>query len=187
MIFGDKKTFAVEIDWIDESVDHWLFGHICYWIRGEQVGDFEETATLTDALVDLKYRVGDCGNRHGGGLCDLGPDDLFGVLDRALFEWSDDVNDSNFTLPDVPARFDISFQMDVFYDWKIYLIECERYARAVYKHCDDDKIRCADIPVGTYEFAIKEANIYLMQRVGKIDEKMALEWRKGLESSPDAT
>ena len=83
----------------------------------------------------MKWIVGDNGNRHGGLLSALSPEEAFLVLDESLY--GDGAKPQAIQLPDTPARFDISPSVDVFDDWKIYLISCEDRDWILYRRLSD--------------------------------------------------
>lgn len=51
MIFGDKKTFAIEVYLIQEN--GYVFVTYCFWIKGCKVGDLSEIAVINS----IKYLI----------------------------------------------------------------------------------------------------------------------------------
>jgi hypothetical protein len=45
MIFGNKPAFAIEVE-IDDVVDGWVLGRICFWTSNEMIGDWQDTTDL---------------------------------------------------------------------------------------------------------------------------------------------
>src|SRR5262245_8260010 len=124
MEIGNRKSFAITVDLDQDYGGAWLYGKLCYWIDGIQIGDYQLGTSLRDVLFQMKYIVSDCGNRVGGALCTLPPREAFSRLDEELFGTSEGESDDQSELPDTPARFDITIHVDVFDQWKAYLIEC---------------------------------------------------------------
>ena len=161
MEFGDKKSFAVELS-LDENYNGaWLCGKLCYWINGVQVGDFELGTSLRDVLFQMKWIVHDCGNRHGGILCELRPQDVFSKLDESLYGSSEDQASNDFLLPDSPARFNITLPVDIFDQWKAYLLECGDKSTILFKNIHDMDIKEGVIPTGLFDNVIKEVYEFL--------------------------
>jgi len=161
MEFGDRESFAVEID-LDELYEGvWLYGKFSYWINGCQVGDYNLGTSLRDVLFQMKWIVFDCGSRDGGILCKYSPQKVFSWLDGVLYGSTDCDIGSEVELPDTPARFDIKISVDIFDEWKIYLIECCDNATILFKSTNDSDIRVVSIVVGIFDSVIKDAYNYL--------------------------
>jgi hypothetical protein len=62
--FGDRQTFAVAVQLDDDLGGSWLFGHLCYWISNQLVGDFETTTSLSGTIGHMYYIVKDAGKRE---------------------------------------------------------------------------------------------------------------------------
>jgi hypothetical protein len=157
MEFGDKRSFGVEFELSENHGGAWLYGKFCYWINGVQVGDYELGTSLRDILFQMKWIVHDCGNRGGGILCNLRPDKAFSLLDGLLYENSERRTNHETQSLDTPARFEITIPVDIFNQWKAYLIECDNNATIVYKNIDEIDAQVATIPIGFFDRVIKEA------------------------------
>lgn len=46
--FGEQDAFAIEADFTGRS-GKWLYGHLCFWLDGRRVGDFEDTSDLASS------------------------------------------------------------------------------------------------------------------------------------------
>lgn len=153
MRFGEKKSFAVEFE-LDESYGGpWLYGKFCYWVNGVQVGDYVLGTSLRDVLFAMKWVVYDCGNRYGGNLCKIPAQEVFFLLDGALY--GNEETNSDLQLPDQPARFEVKIQVDIFDQWKVYLIECDDKATILFKNINDSDVKVATIPTKVFDDAIK--------------------------------
>lgn len=163
MIFGDKQTFAVELELDENPGGAWLFGHFCYWIGGVRVGDYEVSTSLRDVLAGMKWVVHDCGNRDGGALCGSKPQTIFSRLDASLYGSDECDGDDSFRLPDTPARFEITLAVEVFNEWKAFLVECGDEARLLYRKVDGADATAVTIPTGLFDKATRAAYDYLDQ------------------------
>jgi hypothetical protein len=161
MNFGDRESFAVQFELDEEHQGAWLFGKFCYWIGGIRVGNYELGTSLRDVYIGMKWLPHDCGNRRGGILCSLTPEEAFTALDGALYA-NEVCTDTQYPeLPDAPARFDISVAIDVFNQWKIYLIECDGVARILMRNTEDGVVRMTTLPQGVFDGVIKDVYAYL--------------------------
>ncbi len=163
MIIGNTNSFAVAYELDENQEGTWLFGKFCYWIDGSQVGNYDLGTSLRDVLFQMKYVVSDCGNRHGEALCKLPPVEAFYRLDAALYEGSVALEFPlvGIPLPDTPARFEIKISVDVFDQWKIYILECEDRATILYKKLDDTDVMVSEIDIGIFDNVIKKVQIDL--------------------------
>lgn len=159
MEIGDRRKFAIELDLDEHYEGVWLFGRFSYWINGDRVGDYDLGTSLRDVLFQMKWIVFDCGNRDGGILCTHSPEKVFYWLDGALYDDSD--ISGEIELPDTPARFDIRIPVDIFDEWKIYLIECNDNAKILFKSDKESDIRVVSIAVGLFDSVIKDTYNYL--------------------------
>ena len=139
MDFGDKDRFAITIDLNENHGGAWLFGRICYWIAGNIVGNYEEGTSLRDALFQMRYVYGDCGQRTCPALMQLPNEKAFELISGALRRGSSEIYEY---LSDdfMPARFDVCIHIDVFDDWEIYLIEDGANAKILYRNLDERKL-----------------------------------------------
>lgn len=161
MQFGDKNSFAVELELDEEPYGVWLFGHFCYWINGVRVGDYELSTSLRDVLSGLRWVVHDRGNRGGGALCEIPLHEVFSCLDNALYGSEEAGSASDTLLPDEPARFEITVPVEVFNDWKVFLIECGEKAFVLLKSFSTGELQSVVIQSGLFDKAIDEAYRFL--------------------------
>lgn len=167
MDFGDRKSFAVELDLDENYGGVWLYGRFSYWINGEQVGDYNLGTSLRDVLFQMKWILFDCGGRDGGILCNYSSQKVFSWLDETLYGSTESDIDSEIELPETPARFDINIPVDVFDEWKIYLLECHDKATIIFKKTSDVEIKVAYIALGVFDSVIKEVYDYLNELYSK--------------------
>lgn len=62
-IIGEKKKFAIQYE-VVEVINQYIYGYICYWINGIQIGDFTSITIISDVFVSLPQIVKDNGNRE---------------------------------------------------------------------------------------------------------------------------
>lgn len=152
--FGDISQFAVSYELDDKYGGTWMFGKFCYWLQNNQLGDYDLGTSLRDVLTSLSTVVGDNGKRKDATLFALPTEELYNRLDSALYQ-----GDSDYELTaqdECWARFQIHLPVDIFDDWKIYLIDSPSVARVIYKHCDGNPIE-VKIPHGMFDAEVTRA------------------------------
>lgn len=158
MIVGNKGLFAIEFELDDNYGGSWLFGKFCYWVRGVQIGNFALGTSLRDVLFQMKYVVGDCGNRNDINLCAHKPQELFDYLNTILYGDVDTVPPASIPSIEAPARFDIKMQVDVFDHLKIFLIDCSNSSRLLLTNSTDSQVQEFFLPIGEFDNVVK--NVY---------------------------
>jgi hypothetical protein len=141
MLFGNKKSFAIEYNLNTDYGGEWLFGKICYWIDGSRVGDYDLGTSLRDVLIQAKYILNDAGNRFGGILCEIDNEEAFMRLDK--FFYNEELVDEEkhlVQLPDQPARFIIKIPVDIFDNFTIFLIQCDLNSEIIIFKSNDKNI-----------------------------------------------
>jgi len=53
MLFGDKEIFAIECDFYYPRF-HLNLGHVCLWIHGEKIGDYDDIWPLEGQLREMR-------------------------------------------------------------------------------------------------------------------------------------
>jgi len=129
-VVGDKGRFAVEYDVNPDPGGVWLFGRMCFWIFGRQIGQFSLGLSLRDALFELEHLLRDGGRRRNPRLFGLSARQIADVLDDALYlgqnaEYESVATDEQW------ARNNVTMSLDVFSGWKLFLIEQGDVARLV--------------------------------------------------------
>lgn len=138
MIIGNKKTFAIEYEIVNEF-DSMLPGHFCYWIGGKQVGNFSLMTYLNDVLLFMPWIVHDIGDRKYAEHIDVDAtnwDDIFEKIRLSIYEFE--------MFDDNPARFDISIKVEALLGITIFYIEDNKCGYILYK---DSSLRVSEIPV----------------------------------------
>lgn len=133
-IIGDKELFAIEYQ-VTEAFENFLYGKFCYWIQGMQIGEYDEGTTLSDMLWRIPYLVKDNGNREHKKLFELELKEVFNVLNSTLFG-EGNPQYSDISEKEMWARFDICMNVDIFYNYKTFLVEFEDIARIIFSDKD---------------------------------------------------
>ena len=130
-IVGDPSRFAIEYGLTDNHGGEWIFGRFCYWCAGRRVGDYELGVSLRDVLFQLDQLARDRGKRSSERFSSMPPNNVFRILDGALFGASD-VDNAEVAEEDQWARHNIFPPVDVFDSWKGFLVEGEQTARLIF-------------------------------------------------------
>jgi len=148
MIIGKPSRFAVEFELNDKYGGAWLFGKFCYWICDVCIGKYEDGTTLRDILACMPWMIHDNGNRRHHELFLMETEELYKKIDNALYGDGDSAEEEW-------ARFEIKPLVDVFDDWKIYLVENDEETRIITQN--QDCIREYKISPGEFDYAIRLA------------------------------
>ncbi|MFE1573086.1 Imm42 family immunity protein [Comamonas odontotermitis] len=160
MKFGDKNRFSIELNIDENHGGAWLFGRFCYWIAGEMVGEFEMGTSLRDVLFQMKYIVNPQVDRFCCGLFEVSKEKAFEVISEALDENNDEIYEyvsRDFTV----ANFDICIPVDIFNNWKIFLIDGYDSSRVLYSKMESMKIKELLFNSGEFNEVVKNAYLYL--------------------------
>jgi hypothetical protein len=153
MIFGDRSKFAVQFQLDQNYGGEWLFGKFCYWINGQQVGDYNLGTSLRDVLFLLVSIVRDNGQRKSTELYALDKDEFYSRLNTALYG-TEPSPYSNNALEETWARFNVTLHVDVFDSCKVFLVEKEDNARFVFKKSEEGHIHEAKCEPGEFDAVI---------------------------------
>jgi len=155
---GNKMTFAVSLALNKNYHGVWLYGKFCYWINNQQIGDYELGTSLRDVLPLIKWLVFDNGNRFAENLCYLSKEDVFYNLSHALHhgEEKHQIHFMNIVLPDSFARFNIKMDIDIFDQWEIYLVDCKKISRVLFKEKGQRIISEYYLGIGEFDHVIQE-------------------------------
>jgi hypothetical protein len=171
MIIGNTLRFAVEFELENDYKGQWLLGKFCYWINGERVGDYDLGTSLRDILFQLETVVRDNGNRFSNSFFTLHSYELFEKLNEALYGNN---NYDNIPEEEQWSRFDICPIIDVFNNWKIFMINNSNHARIIYKNISKKRIFEGELDLGEFENVIKES-------YDKINNMLQIELSKNLK------
>ncbi|WP_050466225.1 Imm42 family immunity protein [Herbaspirillum chlorophenolicum] len=161
MRFGITDRFSIEIVLDRVSGGDWLFGKICYWVNGVEVGNFDEGTSLRDVLFMMTTIVADGSHRICPKLLEFSNEKTFSLICNAL----DDEDETIYQyLPEdfQPARFDIRIPVDVFDDWKIFLVEGEFDAKLICRRLGAGDIEpVVMLRQGEFDDVLRQAYDYL--------------------------
>jgi hypothetical protein len=73
-------------------------------------------------------------------------------LNEAIFGNNENTN----KLPDIPARFNIGIEVDVFGNWKLFLVDCDCKSIFIFKNLTEGNIRHFVTLKGEFDGVIKE-------------------------------
>lgn len=148
MIIGERSKFAIEFELENEYRGTWLYGKFCYWIQNKRIGDYELVTSLRDVLFQMIYIVGDCSKRFHDELFELDVFDLYNRLNDALFG----NGESEYEMASKEqswARFNVAIPVDVFDQWKVFLVERQDISRFIIKDLNG---------VEVYEVLLKDSH-----------------------------
>ena len=154
MEFGDRSRFAVSFELNERSGGPWMFGKFCYWINDRAIGDYEQGTSLRDVIVALKWIVFDAGKREDCRRFSMPGEDVYRAIDSSLYGHPENAGDSE---GDTTAQFEVCPRVDVFNEWKVYLIDCGEQARLLYKSASDRNPNEFFLRKGEFDGYIKRA------------------------------
>jgi len=166
-IFGEKSLFAICFELDQYYGGSWLFGKFCYWIDGVQVGKYELGTSLRDVLFTLTSVVKDNSHRQHSSLFKLPTDELFNRLSIALYG-EDTQGYEEISTKEMWARFDVLPRVDVFDNWKVFMVDSSEKSRLLYKyleHVEETEIEKGvsefHLPLGVFDRVIHSAHTAL--------------------------
>ena len=150
MLHGDKTRFAIEFELNEQPGGSWMFGRFCYWIGGEQVGDFDEGTSLRDVLFSMRYIIADAGKRTAPSLARCDKKVIFRVIQDSLNESGNDITR---LIPDelMPACFDVCPHVDIFNAWHIYLVDTQNLSKVVYSADGGNNVETVELARGEFD------------------------------------
>lgn len=134
--FGSKDKFAIQYE-VTNVFNQFIYGKICYWIQGKQIGRYEEIL-LSDMLLFLPTIIKDSGNRINENFFDMDTKKLVHLLSGAAF-LEDDVEIEKKANEEQWARFNLSIPLDVLGEVSLFLIDSNKNSRLVFI---DDQGEC---------------------------------------------
>ena len=164
MLFGDTNRFGIEFEISPNPVGTWMYGPICYWLCGLQVGDYEQITSLRDALYWLEHILWDAGTRVNQNLMRLDTEDLVNMLSHSMFG-NHPVNEvlESRAIEEQWARHIIDPEIEIFSGWHIYLVEEGNVGRCVYHNSETDRYYECRLKYGEFDQVLREAVQSLQQ------------------------
>jgi hypothetical protein len=170
-IIGDPSRFAIEYELDENHGGVWTYGRFCYWCGGRRVGDYELGASLRDVLFQLEQLVKHYERLRANPRFDaMSASTVFHTLHAAFCR---DIDDDTFALAaeEQWRRHEVIPNVDVFDDWKGFLVEDERAARLVFARAPYDEVTELVLKPGEFDFVLDAT----LASLGKIYEHEALE------------
>ncbi|CAM2183801.1 Immunity protein 42 [Paraburkholderia sacchari] len=150
MLYGEKSRFGIEFELDEHSGGAWMFGKFCYWIGGEQVGEFDEGTSLRDVLFSMQYIIGDAGKRTAPSLASCDDRDIFRVIQEYLNENGDDLI-KLVPADSMPACFDVCPPVDIFGVCHIYLVDTQELSKIVYSSDGGSTVKAVELALGEFD------------------------------------
>jgi hypothetical protein len=132
MIIGNKSEFAIEYELASDYGGVWMFGRFSYWIRDQQIGDYDSGTSLRDVMFQLQNIIRDNGNRSHEELFNLNKFELFSRLNEVLYGYKDSEYEEA-GLEEMWARFALVPRVDIFAESKVFLVENRNQSRIIFK------------------------------------------------------
>lgn len=133
-IIGEKKIFAIQYE-VVEVTKQFVYGYICYWVNGIQLGDFSSITILCDVLNFLPQIVKDNGNREHEKFFKMEKENVCYLLGGQAYLDSKEYEE--IALEEMWARFNIELRLDVFNGVIIKLIDSQQKSRIVFSYDED--------------------------------------------------
>ena len=154
-VFGQKARFAIEYTLGVEHGREWLFGRFCYWCKGMQIGDYESGTSLRDVLFELEGIARNAGRRTNPRFTGVPASQVFNLLDRALYgpevnEYIEIANEEQW------GRHTVIPGVDIFNEWKGFLVEEEQAARLIIAYLPTGKVQAFTLAPGEIDKTVKE-------------------------------
>lgn len=134
-----------------------LYGHICYWVDGEMIGNWDQLASLNDANWDLSKIVCENGRRQDFTLFSEAADVAFNKIDKLIYGVNDEDGDGQ--LED-PTRFEILPNIPTFNSWKMFSICFNKVARVIYKS-DINKLKSLELTEMEIDIVLNSAHDFI--------------------------
>jgi hypothetical protein len=134
MLIGHRNTFAIEFSVSEPRFEHRLFGHVCYWVNSQMIGDYQSSCTLNGAVGALVQLLAFTGDRYNHDLINRAADDAFSSIFGPLYV---DSGQSDVQVQSDKRNYwrfqTIPFGLDVFDYWMCFLIEDDEIGRFLCK------------------------------------------------------
>jgi immunity protein 42 of polymorphic toxin system len=152
MMISSKASFGIEYE-IDEASNMRMFGRLCYWIANQRVGNYDLPTSLRDVLNQMTSIVKLGADRVSEASWSVPAGECFRLIDKSMFG---NISDAPPISDEMPARFDIKIPVDVFDEWKVFLVQHstqERLLFAKYPFSDVDELI---LPKGSCDAALSK-------------------------------
>ena len=161
MLIGDSERFAIEFE-VDEEkladvqLSEWLFGRIRFWCCGQQVGRYENDTTIRDVAIESERLLMNEGKRRDETLASLSAVEVTRIILQALYV-NHGQSDEQVRLDNERfGRLVVTPQVDVFDEWRMFLVEAERGGRLIWQRKTDEVVRECALREGEFDQVLKE-------------------------------
>ena len=134
-IIGHKEKFAIQYK-ITNIINQFVYGHICYWINGIQIGSFNFETILSDVFIFLPRIIKDNGKRDNEYFFKKEKEKVCYLLGGQAY--LDDEKYEKQATEEMWARFNIEIGLDIFGDTMVKLVDYLEKSRIVF--VDNNKI-----------------------------------------------
>jgi hypothetical protein len=155
MLFGNKKTFAIEFCLDSDYGGRSFWGTLCYWIDNNLIGNLPNISIGT-ALLDSAWIEKDNGHRYHKQLFQMETIQLEDLLHRGLFGLDEKDTIMQFAVKETWARFRIDEMAGAFDGYNIYLIDGLNYSRVIVKNRYSNVIDEYHILLGQFDNTLHE-------------------------------
>jgi len=155
MLFGSRERVAVELELDPDPGGVWLFGKVCLWACGKRIGDYERGTSLRDVLFRWERISRDAGHRENAELFSLEAKKLVRTLNDGMYGCAGDDATVAGAIEEQWATHEIRPQVDVFDEWRVFLVERNPAARLVYHDPDTDTYGECLLEYGEFDRVLK--------------------------------
>lgn len=136
-IIGFKEKFAIQYK-ITEIANQFVYGHICYWINGLQIGSLDSETILSDVFIFLPQIIKDSGKRDNEFFFKIEKEKVFYLLGGQAY--LDDEKYEEQATEEMWSRFNIKIGLDVFGDTMVKLVDYLDKSRIIF--VDNNNLLC---------------------------------------------
>ena len=137
-----------------------MYGRFRYWCGGREVGNFKLVTSLRDVLFMLEGMRRDIGKRQNPRFWQMSPTDMFRLVDGGLFGQRD-IAPLELSIEEQWARHNISPPVDVFDDWKLFLVEDATKGRIVFSQSPYSEVREVAVSAGEVDTVLESTRVAL--------------------------
>lgn len=166
-IVGEPSRFAVEYVFDDDIYGAWMFGDICYWCAGLRVGDYGIGTSLRDVLFQLDGVAQYSHQRENPRFQGVAAAGLLQLLNWALYSFGPETREHSSHVPNhAPEdeqwlRHLIYPRVDIFDNWRVFLVENAQVARLVFSKYPYDEVGEVILKIGEVDSVLDEVRSVL--------------------------
>ncbi|MFO1496299.1 MAG: Imm42 family immunity protein [Lysobacterales bacterium] len=157
---GNPASFSIKVATCEDDESSWMFGYVCFFCDGCQVGDFDCLTSLRDVLFALDRLSFYRNQRSSPSFSVESVVDMFVRIERAFYK-EEGINDAELATEEQWARHKIIPGLPSFDGWKGYLVEDENAAAMAFSARPYVDVRTARLERGEVDRAIDEVRMRL--------------------------